>query len=113
VLAGNPVLCPKWGGFAAYVEDEGVPFTLGPVLPEYAFEFRGGAKGLWAHVDEDALAVRMRHAYTTRLGPRPFSEENYDRQNPQRVGRQLRAVIEKVLPGYPWRGEGRGEGKGS
>lgn len=110
VVKGNLTLAPKWGGFAEYLPDAGaLPYTLEEAHPAYAQPF-GREKGLWARVDEGALAKRM-VALMKGTEPRtgtPYSEENFARQNPIAVGKQLRAVVDQVVgKDYPWRPEGR------
>lgn len=107
VVAGNLTLAPRWGGFAEYLPEDGaLPFQLVDAHPAYHMPF-GREKGQWARVDEDALAARMSALMTkgaARTGA-PYSEENFARQNPIAVGKQLRAVVDQVVgKDYPWRG---------
>ena len=108
VVKGNLTLAPKWGGFAEYLPDAGaLPFTLEEAHPAYHMGF-GREKGMWARVDEAALTKRMvalMKGTESRKGT-PYSEQNFERQNPIAVGKQIRAVVEQIVgKDYPWRGQ--------
>lgn len=103
VLAENHVLAPKWGGFEAYLPGEGLPFRMVPIRRDNLYLY-GSQKAEWAEVIPEALVEAMTSAAVHRTRGVPFSNENFDRQNPAAVGKQLRAVVEKVIgPGYAWR----------
>ena len=106
VVAGNLTLAPKWGGFAEYLPEKGaLPFTLEEAHPAYLLNV-GRERGMWARVDEDALTERLLGLMTSGapVDGEPYSEENFARQNPTAVGKQIRAVVEQVVgKEYPWR----------
>lgn len=103
VLAGNYVLAPKWGGFEAYVPGPGLPFRMTPIRRDNLYLY-GSQKAEWAEVIPEAMTQALVQAALQRTRGPAFSDENFERQNPVAVGKQLRAVVEQVIgKGYQWR----------